>query len=43
MEEGGLEEDDLDAGMLALEGITNETVHEVVQGFPVNLTEPEKL
>jgi len=43
MEEWDLEEDDLDASMLTLEGITNETVHEVVQMFPVNLTEPEKI
>jgi len=43
MEEVELEEDDLDADMLALDGITNETVHEVAQVFPVNLTEPETI
>ena len=43
MEEMELEDDDLDADMLALEGITNETVHDVLQVYPVNLTEPEKL
>jgi len=43
MEEVELEDDDRDADMLALEGITNETVYNVVQVYPVNLTEPEKL
>jgi len=43
MEEVELEEDDLDADMLALEGITNETVNAVAQMYPANLTEPEKL
>mmetsp|Transcript_84336 Transcript_84336/g.136712 ORF Transcript_84336/g.136712 Transcript_84336/m.136712 type:complete len:303 (-) Transcript_84336:326-1234(-) len=42
MEEVELEEDDFDEDMLALDEITQETVHEVVVTFPVNLTEPEK-
>ena len=43
MEEEELEENDIDADMLALEEIANETAHQVVKTFPVNLTEPEKL
>ena len=38
-----LEEDDMDEDLLAMEGLANETVHEVVKSFPPNLTDPEKV
>ena len=43
MEEVELEEDDVDEDLLALEGLANETVHEVVKSFPPNLIDPEKV
>jgi len=43
MEEVELEEDDLDADMLALEGITNETVNASRKCIPLILQSPEKL
>jgi len=43
MEEVELEEDDMDEDLLALEGLANEIVHEVVKSFPANLTDPEKV
>ena len=43
MEEVELEEDDMDEDLLALEGLANETVHEVVKSFPPNLIDPEKV
>ena len=43
MEEVDLEEDDMDEDLLALEGLANETVHEVVKTFPPNLIDPPKV
>ena len=43
MEQVELEEDDMDEDLLAMEGLANENVHEVVKSFPANLTDPEKV
>jgi hypothetical protein len=43
MEEVELEEGDMEEDLLALEGLANETVHEVVKSFPPNLIDPEKV
>jgi len=43
MEEVELEEDDMDEDLLAMDGLANEIVHEVVKSFPANLTDPEKV
>jgi len=43
MEEVELEEDDTEEDLLALEGLANETVYEVVKSFPPNLIDPEKV
>jgi len=43
MEEVEFEEDDMDEDLLALKGLANETVHEVVKSFPPTLIDPKKV